>query len=393
MSLTVSRRLAPAVLDATRRVAAQLPGAFAASRALAPWPRRTVGRRAVIEHRPTELRRPARWSSGPCRRAAREAAFIADELRRAHLQDGVPWSQMAVLVRSPAASSADAPPGLRDGRCSAGCFRPGHGADRRPGGRVLLSVLRCGQSPALLTGAAGAGAAGLTRRRHGRRGVAPAAPAAARRPPGCGLDAGSAGRRCWPARRCRSGSAGDLRGPVLRVRVDARRGPAGAADPAAEPVCGRSGAHSGLEDPLLAASLRGGRAGQRADSTLDACWRCSRMAADLADRMPLAGVGAFLDLVEGQRIPGDPTAGTARSADAVAVLSAHAAKGLEWDVVCLAGVAEGSWPVVRTQASLLGTDEVLDAAAGLPPPAIDGRRPCRRNAGCSTWRPPGPDSG
>jgi ATP-dependent exoDNAse (exonuclease V) beta subunit len=82
--------------------------------------------------------------------------------------------------------------------------------------------------------------------------------------------------------------------------------------------------------------------------------------------MPLAGVAAFLDVVDGQRIPGDPTAGPSRSADAVAVLSAHAAKGLEWDVVCLAGVAEGRWPVLRARQSLLGTDEVLDAAAGLP---------------------------
>ena len=29
-----------------------------------------------------------------------EATLIADELRRAHLIDGVPWSQMAVIVRS-----------------------------------------------------------------------------------------------------------------------------------------------------------------------------------------------------------------------------------------------------------------------------------------------------
>ena len=29
-----------------------------------------------------------------------EAALIADTLRRAHLIDGVPWSQMAVIVRS-----------------------------------------------------------------------------------------------------------------------------------------------------------------------------------------------------------------------------------------------------------------------------------------------------
>ena len=34
--------------------------------------------------------------------ASQEAALIADTLRRAHLIDGVPWSSMAVLVRSAA---------------------------------------------------------------------------------------------------------------------------------------------------------------------------------------------------------------------------------------------------------------------------------------------------
>ena len=56
----------------------------------------------------------------------------------------------------------------------------------------------------------------------------------------------------------------------------------------------------------------------------------------------------------------------------MAVLSAHAAKGLEWDVVCLAGVAEGHWPVLRDRQSLLGTEEVLDAAAGIPAGVPDG---------------------
>ena len=35
-----------------------------------------------------------------------EAALIADTLRRAHLVDGVPWSQLAVIVRSPSAAAA-----------------------------------------------------------------------------------------------------------------------------------------------------------------------------------------------------------------------------------------------------------------------------------------------
>src|SRR5690606_33071465 len=36
------------------------------------------------------------------RSPAAEAAWVADQLRRAHLIDGIPWDEMAVVVRSPA---------------------------------------------------------------------------------------------------------------------------------------------------------------------------------------------------------------------------------------------------------------------------------------------------
>ena len=48
-----------------------------------------------------------------------EAALVADALRRAHLMDGVPWSQLAVIVRSvtdrasPKSASFGTPASLR----------------------------------------------------------------------------------------------------------------------------------------------------------------------------------------------------------------------------------------------------------------------------------------
>ena len=44
----------------------------------------------------------------------------------------------------------------------------------------------------------------------------------------------------------------------------------------------------------------------------------------------------------------------------MAVLTAHRSKGLEWDLVVVAGVQEGTWPDLRQRGSLLGMDELVE---------------------------------
>lgn len=376
VSLTLSRRLAPALLEATRRVAARLPG-IAPHRALEVTPEAAVPSTAEVGcataagHGDHPLSPAGEVLIRTLPTAAVEAAFVADELRRAHLLAGVPWSRMAVLVRSPAASL----PALRRAFATAGVPLTTAGQDKMvtadPIVVMLLTILRCGQQPATLTGqlaldllsCPGIGLDGEALRRL-RRQIRAAHPGAGPTPD---LLAAALAGSPLPA-----ALSDDLRDPVLRLRAMLDVSRSGAADPAAEASLWLIWCQSGLQDRLVAGSLQGGRAGQRADSTLDAVMALFADAADLADRMPLAGVQAFLDLVDGQRIAGDPTVGAARSADAVAVLSAHAAKGLEWDVVCLAGVAEDRWPVRRIRHTVLGTDELLDAAAGLPAAVVDG---------------------
>ncbi|MDQ2846560.1 MAG: PD-(D/E)XK nuclease family protein, partial [Actinomycetota bacterium] len=124
---------------------------------------------------------------------------------------------------------------------------------------------------------------------------------------------------------------------------------------------------TGLQLQLTAASERGGRAGQRADAALDAVVGLFGSAADLAARLPGAGVRAFVDQVHGELLPGDPAARPARGGQSVTVLSAHAAKGLEWELVVVAGAGEGSWPDLRTRGGLLATEDLLDLAAGFDP--------------------------
>src|SRR5690606_6484360 len=47
-----------------------------------------------------------------------------------------------------------------------------------------------------------------------------------------------------------------------------------------------------------------------------------------------------------------------------------AAKGLEWDVVVVAGVQEGLWPDLRPRGSVLGSEALVDLAAGRDPNVV-----------------------
>ncbi|WP_375493845.1 PD-(D/E)XK nuclease family protein, partial [uncultured Jatrophihabitans sp.] len=91
-------------------------------------------------------------------------------------------------------------------------------------------------------------------------------------------------------------------------------------------------------------------------------------AADCPARLPGAAPRQGLDHVRAQQIPGDTFRGTRVETDAVSILTAHASKGLEWDLVCVAGVQEGTWPDLRRRGSLLGGEELVDAVRGIDVP-------------------------
>ncbi len=87
-------------------------------------------------------------------------------------------------------------------------------------------------------------------------------------------------------------------------------------------------------------------------------------AARFVDRLPGARTEVFLDHVLGQQLPADTIAPSADRGEAVRLLTAHAAKGLEWDFVVVAGVQEGIWPDLRLRGSLLGSERLVDVLAG-----------------------------
>ncbi|WP_433467581.1 ATP-dependent helicase [Spirillospora sp. CA-128828] len=357
VALRTCRRMGPEILSASRRIARRLPAGSAGAaehRALNPVEELEDGEvRAVIADSESQ-----------------ESALVADELRRAHLLDGVPWSRMAVLVRS----AVRQVPVLRRALAQAGVPVVVAGDEvplvAEPSVRPFLVLLRAALKKGfldevvaedLLTGPLG-GADALSMRRLKR---------ALR-----DLEELSGGQR--PLGELLVAAVDDARELVLvheKVRAPAER-IAHLLEVArrsvhdggtAEDVLWAVWQESGKADVLLGQSVKGGTRGAAADRDLDAVVALFDHAARFVDRLPQAGPELFVDNIASQEIAGDTLAEQAPEGEAVRILTAHRSKGLEWDVVVVAGVQEGVWPDVRLRGSLLGVEEMIEHAAGAEP--------------------------
>ncbi|WP_378743188.1 ATP-dependent helicase [Nocardia brasiliensis] len=132
---------------------------------------------------------------------------------------------------------------------------------------------------------------------------------------------------------------------------------------------------SRLERRWVAQSERGGAVGMQADRDLDAAVGLFDAAAGYVDRLPRASIESFVEYLLQQEIPNGSGPRTAPK-EAVALLSAHAAAGREWDVVAVAAVQEGIWPNPRPRGTLLNTEDLVDLTAGV----IDGGEQVSRAA-------------
>jgi ATP-dependent exoDNAse (exonuclease V) beta subunit len=121
---------------------------------------------------------------------------------------------------------------------------------------------------------------------------------------------------------------------------------------------------SGLAADWQRVSAAGGPAGAAADRDLDAVLALFDKAAHFTDSMPPGVPALFADSLSSQEIAGDTLAERAVREDCVRILTAHRSKGLEWDVVVVAGVQEETWPDLRMRGSLLGVDELAETASG-----------------------------
>ncbi|WP_238424882.1 ATP-dependent helicase, partial [Micromonospora parastrephiae] len=360
--LNTSYRAGPGLLAAIARLGRRLRGPEA-HRRLRPLPDAPAG---VVEVH-------------TFRSATSEAAWLAHALRSAHLLDGVPWSRMAVLVRSTALQL----PVLQRALHAAGVPTVVHGEDLplhlQPAVAPLLLLLRCALEPehldeeaavALLHSPLG-GADPLAERRL-RQGLRALALAGGdRRPSGelivealrdpaelAGID------RRWaePAQAV----AG-----LLATARDAAAQPGATAETVLWEVWDTSGLAERWAGAIGQGRPEAGegdlarrRRAEAADRDLDAVLVLFDAAARFTDRLPGARTEVFLDHVLAQDLPADTIAPTADRGAAVRLLTAHAAKGLEWDLVAVAGVQEGIWPDLRLRGSLLGSERLVDVLAG-----------------------------
>ncbi|MBO0805367.1 MAG: ATP-dependent helicase [Nocardiopsaceae bacterium] len=346
VALRTCRRSGPVLLDASRRVARKLPPVARpmAETAIAP---------SAVSHR--DLLPVPGVPDGDVRiviadSQAQEAALVADTLRRAHLADGVPWPRMAVLVRS----AQRQVPALKRALATAGVPVAVAGDELplpdEPGTKPLLTLLNCALYPAaldeetaaeLLTGPLGqADNLGLRKLRRALRGIP--LTNAVEEPATLNLVGDQVAA---PARRIAA---------LLQAARDAI-----SAGGTAEEVLWAIWDASGLAAQWEQQAERD----PAADRNLDAVLALFEVAARFTGQLPPGSPALFLESLAGQEIAGDTLAEQAVRTDCVRVLTAHRSKGLEWDVVVVAGVQEEVWPDLRLRGSLLGADELADAAS------------------------------
>ena len=344
-----------------------------------------------------------------------EAEHLADLLRRAHLEDGVPWDRMAVLVRSgrtsipplrralgaagvPVEVASDDLPLVRDPSVAAAARRPARRGQPRPRRRGRPPTTSTPRAPSRCCSDRSAASTPAT------YAVSPGCCAPARRTP-----RGPTGRLPLTSRELvrlavlRDGFLDEV--PGSRGRRRPRPARAGAADvptswPRAAPPrrrCGGSGPAPTGPARLRRAVELGGGAARRAHRDLDSVVALFDVAAREAEKRDAAavtgpaGVRDFLSRLVAQQIPADTLAEQGVRGAAVRLLTAHRSKGLEWDLVVVAHVQQDGWPDLRRRSTLLQADRIGRRRAGAAR-----RRPAscsRRSAGSSTSPAPAPARG
>ncbi|HTZ14337.1 MAG TPA: ATP-dependent DNA helicase [Mycobacterium sp.] len=294
--------------------------------------------------------------------AGAEAALIADSLRRAHLIDGVPWWQMAVIVRSVPRAAA----GLSHALARAGVpvARPAVAGllAEQPAAKALLTVLAATadeltgeRALTLLTGPIGRVDPISLRqlRRTLRRAGMDGPPREFGELLVWALDGGLSRLTPTQVRSLRR-----VRAVLDAAALCHARGE----DP--RYVLWAAWCRSGLQRRWLTACERGGPSSAQAGRDLDAVTALFDATDQYLSRTAGTSLSGLIDHLNALQTPAgavEPVTG----AEQVTVLSAHAALGYEWDMVVIAGLQEGLWPNTIPRGGVLGTQRLLDVLDGV----------------------------
>ncbi|HEY2449662.1 MAG TPA: ATP-dependent DNA helicase [Mycobacterium sp.] len=295
--------------------------------------------------------------------AGAEAALIADSLRRAHLVDGVPWSQMAVIVRSVPRAAAGLSRALARAGVPVAPPAVAGSLAEQPAAKALLTVLAATadgltgeRALTLLTGPIGrVDPISLRQLRRTLRHADMDGP-----PSEFGellvqvLDGGGLSRLTPTQAR-----------PLRRVRAvldAAARCHARGEDP--RYTLWAAWCRSGLQRRWLTACERGGPSSAQAGRDLDAVTALFDATDQYLSRTAGASLSGLIDHLDALQTPAGALESTT-GAEQVTVLSAHAALGYEWDLVVIAGLQEGLWPNTIPRGGVLGTQRLLDVLDGV----------------------------
>ena len=115
-----------------------------------------------------------------------------------------------------------------------------------------------------------------------------------------------------------------------------------------------------IADAWQRAALRGGSRGAAADRDLDAMVQLFDSAARHIDRMPGAHPKNFLNEIAQENIVADLITMQGVRPDVVELLTVHSAKGLQFKRVFVAGIQEGVWPNLKQRSTLLGSERLVE---------------------------------
>ena len=298
---------------------------------------------------------------------AEAAQYIAHALKRSYLHDGLPWSEMAVLVRNPGLQVAALQRALAQNGIPLSVDAGALALADNPAVRPILDIANFALRPHFLT-------PGNWERIE-----------AVLLSEFCGADALELRQiRVKLAKERIDGESktttemaleliedptisvdSEFR-PFARLRdllVAARNASRGDVSDVLWAIWDSSMDYNGAKISLLwrERALNGGNKGALADRDIDSVIQLFESARRFSERAPGARATTFIDQLFEERILSDAIFSKAQKENVVSLLTVHAAKGLEWNFVALAGLQEGAWPNLKERGSLLGSERLVEA--------------------------------